>query len=117
LVSLEAALETAKATLAAAETERDRGVIRAPWDGVVSDLSVEVGKAALSFMGADLLTRVSLDPMLAVVEVSERKLSGVKVGDPAEVRLVTGETVKGKNRFVQKTPRQSTRPHRVEAQV
>jgi multidrug efflux system membrane fusion protein len=117
LVSLEAALETAKATLAAAETERDRGVIRAPWDGVVSDLSVEVGKAALSFMGADLLTLVSLDPMLAVVEVSERKLAGIKVGDPAEVRLVTGETVEGKIRFVSKTASQSTRTYRVEVEV
>lgn len=117
LVSLEAALETAKATLAAAETERDRGVIRAPWDGVVTDLSVEVGKAALSFMGADLLTMVSLDPMLAVVEVSERKLAGIKVGDPAEVRLVTGETVKGKIRFVSKTASQSTRTYRVEVEV
>jgi membrane fusion protein, multidrug efflux system len=117
LVSLEAALEAAKATLAASETERDRGVIRAPWDGVVSELSVEVGKAALSFMGADLLTMVSLDPMLAVVEVSERKLAGIKVGDPAEVRLVTGETVKGKIRFVSKTASQSTRTYRVEVEV
>jgi multidrug efflux system membrane fusion protein len=117
LVSLEASLESARATLAAAETERDRGVIRAPWDGVVSDLSVEVGKAALSFMGADLLTMVSLDPMLAVVEVSERKLAGIKVGDPAEVRLVTGETVKGKIRFVSKTASQSTRTYRVEVEL
>jgi multidrug efflux system membrane fusion protein len=117
LVSLEASLESARAALAAAETERDRGVIRAPWDGVVSDLSVEVGKAALSFMGADLLTMVSLDPMLAVVEVSERKLAGIKVGDPAEVRLVTGETVKGKIRFVSKTASQSTRTYRVEVEV
>jgi multidrug efflux system membrane fusion protein len=117
LVSLEAALAAAKATLAASETERDRGIIRAPWDGVVSDLSVEVGKAALSFMGADLLTMVSLDPMLAVVEVSERKLAGIKVGDPAEVRLVTGETVKGKIRFVSKTASQPTRTYRVEVEL
>ena len=60
---------------------------------------------------------VSLDPMLAVVEVSERKLAGVKVGDPAEVRLVTGETVKGKIRFVSKTASQSTRTYRVEVEV
>src|SRR5262249_48826193 len=48
-VNLESRLASAEAALAAAEAERDRGVIRAPWSGVVSDIGVEVGKAALSF--------------------------------------------------------------------
>jgi multidrug efflux system membrane fusion protein len=117
LVNLEAQLESAKAGLAAAEAERDRGVVRAPWAGVVSDLTVEIGKAAFSFAGADLLTLVSLDPMLAVVEVSERKLGGIKLGDPAEVRLVTGATATGKVRFVSKTASQSTRTYRVEVEL
>ena len=40
-----------------------------------------LAEAALSFMGVlDLLTMVSLDPMLAVVEVSERKLAGYQGG-------------------------------------
>jgi multidrug efflux system membrane fusion protein len=117
LVSLEAAFESAKATLAAAETELERGVIRAPWDGVVSDVSVEVGKAAFSFAGADLMTLVSLDPMLAVVEVSERKLAGVKVGDMADVHLVTGTTVQGRVRFVSKTASATTRTYRVEVEL
>jgi multidrug efflux system membrane fusion protein len=114
LVGLEAALESAKAALASAETERERGVIRAPWDGVISELSVEVGKAAFSFTGSDLMTLVSLDPMLAVVEVSERKLSGIKVGDMAQVKLVDGETAQGRIRFVSKTASATTRTYRVE---
>ncbi len=114
LVNLEAQLESAKAALAAAEAELERGVVRAPWDGVVSDVTVEVGKAAFSFAGADLCTIVALDPMLAVVEVSERNLAGVKVGDTAEVRLVTGATVSGKVRFVSKTASPTTRTYRIE---
>lgn len=117
LVSLEASLDAAKAALAAAETERERGVIRAPWDGTISDLSVEVGKAAFSFAGADLMTLVSLDPMLAVAEVSERKLSGIKVGDMADVRLVTGETARGRIRFVSKTASATTRTYRIEVEL
>ena len=113
-VNLEAQLEAAKAALAMAEAELDRGVVRAPWDGVVSDIMVEVGKAAFSFAGADLCTIVALDPMLAVVEVSERRLAGIKVGDAAEVRLVTGETVGGKIRFVAKTASPTTRTYRIE---
>jgi multidrug efflux system membrane fusion protein len=117
MVNLEAQLEAAKAAQAAAEAELERGVVRAPWDGVVSDLMVEVGKAAFSFAGADLCTIVALDPMLAVVEVSERRLAGLKVGDMAEVRLITGETARGKVRFVSKTASQTTRTYRVEIEL
>jgi len=117
LVNLEAQLEAAKAAQASAEAELDRGLIRAPWDGVVSDIMVEVGKAAFSFAGADLCTIVALDPMLAVVEVSERRLAGLKVGDMAEVRLITGATASGKVRFVSKTASQTTRTYRVEIEL
>jgi multidrug efflux system membrane fusion protein len=117
LVNLEAQLEGAKAAQASAEAELERGVIRAPWAGVVSDLTVEVGKAAFSFAGADICTIVALDPMLAVVEVSERRLAGLKVGDMTEVRLITGETASGKVRFVSKTASQTTRTYRVEIEL
>src|SRR5262249_18331924 len=39
LVDLEAQLKAAEAALAAAEAERDRGVVRAPWLGVVHDIA------------------------------------------------------------------------------
>jgi membrane fusion protein, multidrug efflux system len=55
--------------------------------------------------------------MLAVVEVSERKLGGIKLGDMAEVRLVTGSTATGKVRFVSKTASQTTRTYRVEVEL
>jgi len=117
LVNLEAQLKAAEAALAAAEAELERGIVRAPWSGVVSDLLVEVGQAAFSFQGRELLQLVSLDPMLAVVEVAERKLAGIKLGEEAEVRLVTGETVRGKVRFVSKTASQTTRTYRVEIEL
>ena len=117
LVDLEAQLKAAEAALAGAEAERDRGVIRAPWAGVVHDVAVEVGHAAFSMAGREIATIVALDPMLAVVEVAERKLAGIKAGDPAEVRLVTGESATGKIRFVAKTASQTTRTYRVEIEL
>ena len=86
LVNLEAQLKAAEATLAAAEAELERGVVRAPFSGVVNDVTVEVGGAALPMMGREIATVVALDPMLAVVEVSERRLAGMQVGDTAEVQ-------------------------------
>lgn len=117
LVNLEAQLKAAQAVLAAAEAERDRGVVRAPWSGVVSDVSVEVGQAAFSMAGREIAQIVALDPMLAVVEVTERKLAGIKVGDMADVRLVTGETARGRIRFVAKTASPTTRTYRVEVEL
>jgi multidrug efflux system membrane fusion protein len=114
LVNLEAMLKTAEAGLAAAQAELERGVVRAPWSGVVNDVPVEVGQAAFSFAGREIATIVGLDPMLAVVEVAERKLAGIKVGDTAAVKLVTGEVATGKVRFVAKTASQTTRTYRVE---
>jgi len=117
LVDLEAQLKGAEAALAAATAERNRGIVRAPWSGVVTDVPVEVGKAAFSMAGQEIAKLVALDPMLAVVEVSERQLSGVKVGDKADIRLVTGETVTGSIRFVSKSAGVTTRTYRVEVEI
>jgi multidrug efflux system membrane fusion protein len=117
LVDLETQLKSAEAGLAASEAERDRGVVRAPWSGIVHDVAVEIGQAAFSFAGREIATMVALDPMLAVVEVAERKLAGIRLGDSAEVRLVTGESVSGKIRFVAKTASLTTRTYRVEIEL
>jgi multidrug efflux system membrane fusion protein len=116
-VNLESQFKAAEAGLAAALAERDRGVLRAPWAGLITEVQSEVGGAALSMMGAAVVQMVSLDPMLAVVEVSERRLGGLKVGDPAEVRLVTGQKATGRVRYVAKSASQTTRTYRVEVEI
>jgi multidrug efflux system membrane fusion protein len=117
LSNLEAQHRAAMAAVAAAEAERDRGVIIAPWDGVVTEVSGEVGASAFSFSGTSIAQIVALDPMLAVVEVAERKLAGVKLGDNADVRLVTGQTATGHVRYVAKSASQTTRTYRVEVEI
>jgi multidrug efflux system membrane fusion protein len=57
---------------------------------------------------------IALDPMLAVAEIAERQLGEVKVGDPAVVRLVTGQTAEGKVRYISPTGSEGTRTYRVE---
>jgi membrane fusion protein, multidrug efflux system len=116
-VNLESQFRAAEAGLAQAEAERDRGVLRAPWDGIITEVPSEVGGAAFSMAGKEVAQMVALDPMLAVAEVSERKLSGIKVGDKATVRLVNGQTAEGRIRFVSKSASQTTRTYRVEAEL
>jgi multidrug efflux system membrane fusion protein len=117
LVNLEAQFKAAEAALAGAEAERDRGIVRAPWDGIITDLPVDVGQAAFSFSGRDIAQLIKLDPMLAVVEVAERKLGGIHVGGTAEIRLVTGQTATGRIRFVASMASPQTRTYRVEVEV
>jgi len=116
-VNLETQYKAAEAGLAAAEAERERSIIRAPWAGIVNDVPVEVGQAVLQMMGKDLAQIVSIDPILAVVEVAERNLAGVHVGDIAEIRLVTGAKAAGKVRFISKSASAATRTYRVDVEI
>lgn len=116
-VNLETQYKAAEAGLAAAEAERERSIIRAPWPGIVNEVPVEVGQAVLQMMGRDIAQIVSIDPILAVVEVAERNLSGVHVGDTAEIRLVTGAKASGKVRFISKSASASTRTYRVDVEI
>jgi multidrug efflux system membrane fusion protein len=117
LVRLESELKIAEASLAATRAERDRGVVRAPWAGLVTEVPVEVGQAAFSMAGREIAQIVALDPIVAVVEVAERKLAGIQVGEKVDIRLVTGQTATGKIRFVSKSASPSTRTYRIEVEA
>lgn len=117
LGNLESQAKAAEAGLAAAEAERERGFVRAPWSGVVTDVPAEVGASAFSMAGKEIAHIIALDPMLAVVEAAERNLGGIKVGERAEIRLVTGQKVSGRVRFVSKSAAAITRTYRVEVEI
>jgi multidrug efflux system membrane fusion protein len=116
LDSLEAQFKVAEAAVATNEAERDRATITAPWDGIVTEVS-EVGTAAFSFTGKEIIKMVGLDPLLALVEVSERNAARVKVGTMVDVRLANGLTRQGRIRYVSPSASESTRTYRVEVQL
>lgn len=115
LNNLEAQHKAAEAALAAAKAERARGTVVAPWSGLITEVPAETGQN-LS-VGKEIAQMVALDPMLAVVEVSERKLGGIAVGKPAEVHLINGTNVTGRVRYVSKTASTTTRTYRVEVEM
>jgi multidrug efflux system membrane fusion protein len=89
--------------------------VRAPISGVVSDVPVTAGQAMqLNTVVANV---VALDPMLAVIEVAERQLAGVHVGDRAHVKLVTGGDAEGTVRFISPTASEQTRTYRVDVEL
>ncbi len=115
LKQLEANLRAAEATLAMAQAENERRLVRAPISGVVSDVRVRAGQALES--GSVVASIVALDPMLAVAEVAERQLGEIRVGRNAVVRIVTGESKTGTVRFVSPTASEGTRTYRVEVEL
>lgn len=115
LDSARSALAAARSQLEAATAELSRLEIRAPFDGLVDRVKVEQGSSVSQ--GAEVATILSLDPVVAVGEVSERDLGFLEIGEPAEVRLVSGDVVEGTLRYVSRDATTQTRTFRVEVAI
>lgn len=115
LDSARSALATARSQLEMAEAELARITVRAPFDGVIDKVDVELGSSIAQ--GAEVAVLLKLDPVIAVGEVSEHDLASVDPGDAADVRLVSGQTVSGKVRFVSREASEQTRTFRVEVAI
>lgn len=115
-------LTEAKANLAAAEASRERirvdmahTNIRAPFDGIVEDLPIEVGDYVA--VGTEVATIVDLMPIVIVAEIAERDIDRIKVGTQARLRFAGGEELVGGIRFLSRVGIKSTRTFRVEVAV
>lgn len=109
------ALAAAESQLETAVMEMDRMVLRAPFDGIVDRVLVEQGSSVQQ--GAQAAVILSLDPIIATGEVSERDLAFIKNGDKADIRLVSGQIVKGTIRYISREASAQTRTFRVEVAV
>lgn len=108
-------LTSAQSELRKAQAELDRNEVKAPFDGIVDRVPVELGSAVMQ--GGEVATVLALDPVIARGEISERDLRFIKAGDDADIRLVNGETVKGKLRYISRDASPATRTFRVEVAI
>jgi len=107
-----AALETAKAALAAIRLDLARTEIRAPMAGFVETLPADVGDYVK--VGDAVMSLVDLDPIRVVAQVSENQVTRLKAGDSAWVLLPGGLTRQGEIKFISKMGAAETRTFRVE---
>ncbi|MBZ9675628.1 efflux RND transporter periplasmic adaptor subunit [Mesorhizobium sp. ES1-1] len=108
-------LTSAQSLLETAQAELDRNEVKAPFDGVIDRVPVELGSSIMQ--GGEVATILKLDPVIARGEVSERDLGYLKLGDKAEVRLVSGQTVEGTVRYISRDASSATRTFRVEVAI
>lgn len=110
-----AALEAARAAWRTQQIELANTKITAPFDGFVDDRYVDEGDYMRPGDKCELV--IAPEPFLAVGALSEREVSQIKIGDPAQATLVSGETVEGKIRFVADKADPATRTFRVEVEL
>jgi len=115
LAQAKAELEAAKASLARALLDIAHTVIRAPFDGVIDDLPIEIGDYVK--VAGTIATLIDLHPIVVVGEIGERDVARIKLGVRADVRLATGERLAGIVRYVSKMGSTATRTFRVEVAI
>ncbi|WP_292230061.1 efflux RND transporter periplasmic adaptor subunit, partial [Mesorhizobium sp.] len=108
-------LTLAQSQLDTAQAELDRNEVKAPFDGVIDRIPVELGSSVMQ--GGEVATILKLDPIIARGEISERDLRYVKIGDQADVRLVNDQKVTGTVRYISRDASAQTRTFRVEVAI
>ena len=115
LAQAAAELDAARAGLRLAEIGLDNIRLRAPFDGIVADRYVELGDFV--DVGDPIAEVLDLDPLRVVVQVAERYLGRVQVGDSGWAVLVDGRRVDGVVGYVGPAANETTRTFPVELEV
>ena len=110
-----ALLETAKAELTRARLDLGYMTVRAPFAGALQSRAVEIGDFVKR--GDPIATYVDNRTIIVSANLSEFDARYVDVGERAEARLATGETVRGVIRYVAPVADEATRTFLVELEV
>ena len=110
-----AQLEMARAELTRAKLDLEYMTTRAPFAGALQARAVEVGDFVKR--GDPIATYVDNRTIIVNADLSEFDARFVNVGDIAEAALATGETVRGRIRYVAPVADEGTRTFGVELEV
>lgn len=110
-----ALLEMAKADLTRAQLDLEYMAVRAPFAGALQSRAVEIGDFVKQ--GDPIATFVDNRTIIVSANLSEFDAHYVDVGDQAEARLATGETLRGRIRYVAPVADEATRTFGVELEI
>lgn len=108
----QANLDSAQASVRAAEVLLEQVNIRAPFSGVFDRRDAEIGTYLSP--GAACGTMIELDPILVIVDIPERLTAQLHVGDTVAATLASGEVLNGRVRSIARDADAQTRTYRVE---
>jgi multidrug efflux system membrane fusion protein len=108
----QASLDSAQAAVRQAEIARAQVDIRAPFTGVFDHRDAEIGTYLA--IGDPCGTMIELDPLLVVGDLPETAAAKIKVGAAATARLVSGEVIQGRVRYISRDADPQTRTYHLE---
>ena len=115
VLEAQSAQDAAQAAVRQAEIALAQVNIRAPFAGVFDRRDAEVG--AYLAPGQPCGTMIELNPLLVVGDVPETEAARLKVGAPATARLVSGQVLNGRVRYVARDADPQTRTYHLEIAV
>lgn len=115
LAQATANLEMAKADVVSYELAIYKSQIIAPFDGVINERFVEVGDFLKD--GEKIAMLVDLDPLVITANVTEINLQGLKTQQQATGRMVTGDLLQGKIRYISSISEPGTNTFKIEVEV
>lgn len=110
-----AQLQAARAEVAAIRQEIDHVTIEAPFAGILDRLDVEIGEYVS--IEAEVARIVDNDPLVVQTRIPQHSIAAVRIGAPAEIVLVTGQTLEGTVHYISAGADRSTRTFLVEIEV
>ena len=115
LNSLEANYEKAKADYRNAELNKEYLNVRAPIDGIINDINIEVGELATK--GDICAVLMDSDPIIVKGNVSEKNISKLKIDSPAKIQLIGETFLEGKINYISSIADPDTRTFTVEVAI
>jgi len=115
LNSLEANYEKAKADYRNAELNKEYLNVRAPIDGIINDINIEVGELATK--GEICAVLMDSDPIIVKGNVSEKNISKLKIDSPAKIQLIGETFLEGKINYISSIADPDTRTFTVEVAI
>ncbi len=115
IAEAQANLENARARLEQIETEIANATLRAPFDGILEERPVEKGDYVS--IGDTVARILEQDPLVISGDIAQQDVYRVKIGAPGTAKLVTGQEVAGRIRYISAQADEATRTFRVELEV
>ena len=107
-----AALESARAQLAAIREDIANTTVTAPIDGLLQSRAVDVGDYVR--VGDALARLMTTDPLVAVAHVAQQDIRQIELGRRSELTLATGDRLTGQIRYISAAAEAGSKTFRVE---
>lgn len=110
-----AELEAAKADLKRAELALKNTKIRAPFDGILEERTVEIGDYVT--IGDTIANFIDLDPIKVIAFIAEQRIQDIQIGQKGQVQLPGGDHFEGHVSFISHIAEPATRTFKVELSI